>query len=373
MTRRRYVGLGLLALVLAFLVIKLVPERSGDGLVGRSSDAPFGPFAGYRWIGGITSVGASFTVPGIVRGSFVGLASTWIGAQGQGPPRRFVQIGDIAARVKPRGKQGPVNGYFTFWSDTARHFKPKLLFPVRPGDTLSASLTLAHRRWTLAITDDTSAAKAHFSMMAEAEAPFNQAEWAQEDPGSENHHVPYPQIAPPVFTGLTVNSAKPSPALLYSQWMSVNHSNLAPTTPSDDSFTLGRAPAIGAAAAQYLRLFAAAGAAFEKFETKRSEWNAKAPYEQIATASSQFITATRNGLQSLVAARWSQHIRSLLRSFAHTTNVLVEHARPPTFLTPASFAHWNAKLTEASERAAPAAARLRPALGLPGSGPSYDR
>lgn len=106
----------------------------------------------------------------------------------------------------------------------------------------------------------------------EAEAPFNQVEWAQENPVSENHHVLYPQIEPTVFHRLIVNSARPSPAVLYSQWMSVNHSNLAPTTLHADSFTLGRAPAVSAAGAQYLRLFAAAGAAFDKFQTERTSW-----------------------------------------------------------------------------------------------------
>ena len=62
----------------------------------------------------------------------------------------------------------------------------------------------------------------------EAEAPFNQVEWAQENPVSENHHVLYPQIEPTVFHRLTVNSARPSPAVLYSQWMSVNHSKSGP-------------------------------------------------------------------------------------------------------------------------------------------------
>jgi hypothetical protein len=373
-TRRRYVGLGLLALLLvAFLAVKVVSPESGDQLAGHSSDAPFGPFAGYAWISSVTSAGASFTVPGIAHGSSPGLASTWIGAQGQGPPQRFVQIGEIEGQVKARGKQGSVGRYFTFWSDAARHFKAKLLFPVHPGDVLSARLTLAHRQWTLAITDDTSAAKAHFSMKTEAEAPFNQVEWTQENPGSEGHHAPYPQIAPPVFSGLIVNSAKPSPGRLYSEWMSVNDSNLAPTTPREDSFTLKRAPALSAAAERYLRIFAPATTAFDKFETERTEWNAKTPYQRIATASSQYISAARTGLRLLVATRWSPQIRSLVRSDTHMASVVLERVRPPNFLTAASFAAWNSKLTQASERALPAAVRLRLALGLPASGASYDR
>jgi len=361
------------ALLLLFLFIKIVPERSGGKIADGFSDAPFGPFAGYAWIGSVHSAGGSFTVPRIASSSPLSQAATWIGVQGGGPPARFVQIGEIESRFWSSQKQKTVDVYFTVWSDTAHHFKPQPLFPVSPGDTLSASLTLANKQWTLAITDNTSRKKARFSIGAETDGPFNQAAWLQEDPGRENDHARYPQMAPPVFQDLTVNSAKPSRAALDSQWMSVNHSNLAPTTPHDDSFTLEQAPAVSAAAAQYLRLFAAAGAAFDKFETERANWNAKMPYEQIATASSQFITATQNGIRSLLAARWSKQIRSLVRSFAHMANIRLEHARPPTLLTPSSFAAWNSRLTEASMRAGPAGAKLRLALSLPAFGPSYDR
>ena len=371
--RRRRVGFGVVALLLLFVAVKLVSPRSGPEIAGGFSDAPFGPFAGYAWIGSVKSVGASFTVPRIASGSPLSEAGTWIGVQGQGPPARFVQIGAIESRAWSSQKQKTVDVYGTFWSDTIRHFKPQPLFPVSPDDRLSAALTLANRQWTLAITDDTSRRKARFAIKDEADAPFNQAEWTQEDPGSENDHARYPQIAPPVFQDLTVNSAEPSRAVLYSQWMSVDHSNFAPTTPHDDSFTLARAPAVSAAAAQYLRLFAVAGAAFGKFEAERTNWNAKMHYQQLVTASSQLITATQNGIRSLVAARWSKQIRSLVRSFAHMTNNRVEAARPPTLLTPASFVAWNSKLTEVSERAGLAGAKLRLALRLPASGPSYHR
>jgi hypothetical protein len=102
----------------------------------------------------------------------------------------------------------------------------------------------------------------------------------------------------------------------------------------------------------------------------RFNWTVKMPYEQIETACSQFITATQNGIRSLVAARWSKPIRGLVRSFAHILSIRVEDARPPALLAPSSFAVWNSKLTEASKRAGPIAAKRRLALGLPAFGPS---
>lgn len=94
MVRRfRYVGLGLLGLVLvALIVIGLaVPNRAKHR--GGSSGLPFGTFAGYVWHGRVASVQASWTMPRIVSGSPLGFAATWIGAQGPGALRPFIQIG----------------------------------------------------------------------------------------------------------------------------------------------------------------------------------------------------------------------------------------------------------------------------------------
>jgi len=138
MTRRkRFVGFGVAALVLLFLVVKLLSPSSGGTVANGFSDAPFGPFAGYAWIGKVQSVGASFTVPRIASGSPLSEAGTWIGMQGAGPPARFVQIGALEGRFWSRQEEKTVDLYTTFWSDTARHFKPQPLFPVSAGDTLS--------------------------------------------------------------------------------------------------------------------------------------------------------------------------------------------------------------------------------------------
>jgi hypothetical protein len=262
MTRRfRLARFGVAALVILFLTIKVLSPSNDETLADGYSDAPFGAFAGYAWIGSVQSVGASFTVPRIAGGSPLSEAATWIGAQGAGPPARFVQIGAIEGRFWSPEKQRAIDAYFAVWSDTARRYKAKVLFPVNPGDQLSAALTLARGHWTLSITDDTSRKKARFSIGEEAQAPFDQAEWTQEDPGNPNDHARYPQITAPRFQHLTVNSTEPSPAqlALYTQWMSVNHSTLAPTAMRDDSFTLHPAPAVSAAAAQYIRLITAAG------------------------------------------------------------------------------------------------------------------
>jgi hypothetical protein len=373
MTRpRRALGFGLVALVILFLAIKLVSPPAGRG--GRPAhgfvDAPFGPFAGYAWEGPVKSVGASFTVPRIASGSPLSQAGTWIGAQGQGPPPRFVQIGEIESRFWSSKEQKTVDLYYTFWSDTAHHFKAQPLFPVKPGDSLAASLTLAGREWKLAITDNSSHKNARFSVAEQAQAPFTQAEWTQEDPGNPNNHVRYPQMAAPVFEHLTFNSSEPAPAeaTLYSQWMSVNGSNLAPTALHDDSFTLQRAPAVSAAGEQYVRLAATGLDAYQRFETERSSWTPKTPYADIVNASLKLIEATRQSTRAARSLRWPKQISGLVRSANEADAAFVERARPPTLLTAASFAAWNSALTQAAERAGKVGSRLRVALGLPGLG-----
>jgi Peptidase A4 family len=356
--------------VLLFLAIKLVPPRSGENIAGGFADAPFGPFAGYAWIGKVESVGASFTVPQIASGSPLGEAGTWIGAQGQGPPSRFVQLGEIESRVWSARRQKPVNMYFTFWSDTAHHYQAMPLFPVSPGDTLSASLTLTSRQWTLAIADDISHRKACFSIADEIEAPFSQVEWTQEDPGNENDHARYPQMTAPVFQHLTVNSREPAPAYLalFSEWMSVNKSNLAPTVVHDDSFTLHRAPALTAAGTQYVHLTSAERATFQKFETERSTWTPDTPYRHIVGAISHLTEETQKASRALLSARWPKQIDGLVRSSTNANTAFLEQARPPISLTVATFATWNSRLTNAAQHAATAGSTLRLALGLPGFG-----
>jgi hypothetical protein len=366
----RLAGFAVAGLLLLFVAVNLLPQSGGGRIADGFSDAPFGSFAGYAWVGSVHSVGASFTVPRIARASPLSEGSTWIGAQGQGPQARFVQIGAIEARLWSLQKHMTVDTYSAFWSDTAHHFKAKLLFAVSPGDTLSARLTLAHRQWTLAITDNTSRREARFSIGGEDEAPFTQAEWTQEDPGRPNDHVRYPRMAAPVFQRLTVDSNEPAPAYfaLHSEWMSVNHGTLAPTVVHDDSFTLAPAPVVSAAATQYLRLTAAATVAFQKFEAERASWTPKTPYSHITNACLQLIQANRQADRAMLSARWTRQISGLVRSSANAKAALAERARPPALLTPATFATWNSRLTEASQRSTAVSGRLRLALGLPGFG-----
>ena len=168
------------------------------------------------------------------------------GCRGRVLPAVSSRSGLSESRFPSRRLHRLVNGYVTFWSDTARRYAAQAMFLVRAGDTISASLTLSNGVWSLAIVDRTRYRSAHVSVADEGRASFNQADWTKENPGTSNNHEQYPQVAAPVFEHVTVNATPltASDPSLYSQWMSVNHHNLAPTALDDASFTLQRAPAL---------------------------------------------------------------------------------------------------------------------------------
>jgi hypothetical protein len=101
---------GLVALVaLAAMVVVLIGVTPG----GTSPSWSFGPFAGYVWRGHVASVQGSWTVPRILRGSPLGHAGTWIGAQAPGARRPFIQIGTNDDHFSATD-----SSYYAFWSDT---------------------------------------------------------------------------------------------------------------------------------------------------------------------------------------------------------------------------------------------------------------
>jgi hypothetical protein len=370
MTRRRRrirtVGPVFAVVVLAFLSVKIVRPHTYAEPAGGFSDRPFGPFAGYVRVGPVTSVSATFTVPRVASGSPLGVAATWIGAQWLGAPGRFVQIGVNEGRVQLHSGKVVV-AYYAFWSDVGHHFRAQPLFPAHAGDSLSAALTLAHKHWLLALTDNTSGRKARFSIGSETRGPFDLAEWLQEDPGAENNHVEYPRLTVPTFRRLTVNAAEPPPGSpnVFSQWMSANFGTLGTTSLHDDSFTLKREPPVGALAARYLRLTAAARIAANSLGRELSNWTARTPYGRIRNATSRYVKATREADHALLATRWPRQIQELVRALVQARAVLLAKARPPAAITAATFARWSSVLSEASERARRVARPLLLMLGLP--------
>jgi hypothetical protein len=350
------------ALVLVFVAVAI--PLGGRAKHHRMTDSPFGADAGYVWPGRVSSLEGSWTVPWIVEPSRSGLATTWIGTQARDTRGAFIQIGSCELRGYSPAHVVE-NLYWAFWSDRTRDFHPQLLFRVRPGDALSASLSLAHGRWALAIVDHTSGSDVQFSTSEGANARFAEAQWMQEDASSSTGEpFPYPSLTVVRFTGLTVNSARPEYASLYSTWMSVNGASLAPTPLIGDAFALRRAT-VSAAGEDYLHVAGPSSTALETFGSELERWSTKTPYTEIASASSRLIASLRRETLALTHARLPKRVNRLDRLLIAKLAAMVERAHPPAVMSPTTLAVWKSSLVRSGGAAHYAAHLLLRALGLP--------
>ena len=347
-------------LLAAFLLARALPGSAKQD--AARTDAPFGKFAGYAWQGHVASVQASWTVPTVAGGSQPGAAATWIGAQAHGDPASFIQIGTNEYRRK---RPADENRYFTFWSDTTHHFRGQFLFTVTPGDSLSASLTLARKRWGLSIVDHSTGAKARFSTAQEADGAFDEAEWTQEDVSDAARGAePYPQLTGVGFRRIAVNDSAPTYASVYSTWMSVNGGNWAPSPLHDDSFTL-RQMRLTASGARYLSIVSPANVANQGLAELLERWTTKTPFSQIASDSTRFETALRRSDTALASVRWPQDVAGMVRALIRDTKGALPELRPPAVVSPATIAALRAQLTRPAPPRDHLGHMIRRALGAP--------
>jgi hypothetical protein len=225
-------GVGGSALVLLLIGVTVIASR-------HATTAQRSAFAGYVWQGRVKSVSGSWGVPRVLGSSPDVLAGTWIGAQASPVEDPFIQVGTNEGRLPGKTRRAPV--YFAFWSDTAKHFHPVSLFPVAPGDAVSAGLTLGPKGWIVTIVDTTSGERARVTTTQETDAVFHQADWTEEDVTDQKTGkvFRYPRLASITFRRVTVNSIPPSPFSLGIQSMSEPTASITPSDFDHDSFTLG--------------------------------------------------------------------------------------------------------------------------------------
>ena len=182
-------------------------------------------------------------MPRILAGSKPGSASTWIGAEGVGPPDRapFVQVGINEERWPAEGFLPAMNHYYAYWSDTTHHFHPVFLAYVYPGDRVVANLSRHRSKWRISITDEVLHATYRVSTNDETETGSTYADWLQEDPSAPKpgQPLPYPRLSAVHFDRVRVNSFVPLPGEMVASAMSVpNNADLWPGLFVDGSFTL---------------------------------------------------------------------------------------------------------------------------------------
>lgn len=353
------------AVVLTALAAVLALVLSASLGAGRSSWS-FGPFAGYVWRGHVTSVSASWTGPSVTGGSPCAVASTWIGATALDNSSSFVQIGTDERRCFVSYERQVSDTYSAFWTDFAHDLEPQPLFPVNAGDDLGASLALARGRWTLTITDTTSGAHARFSIGVPGDAAINQAEWIQEDDtNSTLHHLyPYPHLTTVGFHHLEINSQAPAYPDLYSSWMSVGSTNLAPTPLYHDSFTIREAKVSGYGA-QYLHIAKLEDTATETFIPQLARWTTDTPRPQIDSARSRYAIALRENISAFTSARGPAQTQNLVDAPIDNTRLLLDHTQSPIPTPSAGIAIWRSIWKRDAKAVGSAAHTLKRDLTVP--------
>lgn len=350
--------LGALGTVLAVVL--------STSLGAGSSSWSFGPFAGYVWRGHGTSVSGSWTVPSVTTGSPCAVASTWIGATALDNSSSFIQTGTDERRCFVSYEHQVSDTYSAFWTDFAHDLEPQPLFPVHAGDNLKATLALVRGRWALTIADTTTGTHARFFVNVPGGAAINQAEWTQEDDTNSTLHrlYPYPHLTTVGFYHLKINSKPPAYPDLYSSWMSLGSTNLAPTPLYHDSFTISEA-AVNKYGAQYLHIAKPEDTATETFTAQLASWTADTPRSQIDTARARHAMALRDNVSAFTSAQWPVQTRDLVDALTYKISLLRDHTETPIPAPPAAIATWRSVWTDDANAVNSAAHILKRELDLP--------
>ena len=320
----------------------------------------FGHMAGYVWTGRVTAVSASWSVPRM-SGHGDAHASTWIGAQAIGRPRRspFIQVGT----VEDRGSTHPTYG--AFWTDTIRGFHPQILFHVHAGDAVSTGLTLIGGRWRINIADTTSGQTASFFTREEGAGGFDLAEWLQEDPGQTSGRVThYPRLSTVRMRALAVNGTVPRYSDVFAQWMSLPGRDLAPTPLRDAAFAITRG-VLTPAGRQYLAMARPQNAGARTVDLEEPRWTARTPARQIERASRAAAASEWRYAAALAGSAWPVAARApigvMVREVRQEAAVFAASARQ----APTSLVAWRGQFAPIVPRLVQLAHEVRRALHLP--------
>jgi Peptidase A4 family len=348
------------------------PIPSARPSVATSPD--FGAFAGYVWFGSVTSVNGTWVVPRVLASSRPGSSATWIGAlaPGSSGDAPFIQVGTTSEYSGcPLGDNKPhcpgLRAYFAWWSDTARHFDTDpLALPVRPGDRVSASLSLRREQWTVSIRDARTRKATSFSTAQEANAQFDAAKWLQEDPSSPPAEKPvaYPELSNVVFSGLRVDSSAPARADMLSEWMSENRRVLGPTPLTRDGFGLVLEHPT-AAAIHYQTIASAVATALHTFSLPSHTWSDGTPAGVIGRQRSNYASALRTFIEALTRYQWPKLARPAIHALAAADRQELAEVDTAPERSDAAIGAWLTTLARDEKAAAQPGLSLRRKLGLP--------
>jgi hypothetical protein len=164
-------------------------------------------WSGYLKTGtGFTSTSANFKVPTLLT-TYNGNSAAWVGLDGATASDHYlIQTGIEADVINHKAS------YYAWWevitpTDAAPEV-PFTSFPVKPGDSISASVTKGTSgHWTMTVKDNTTKKTAtHTSSFA---GKGTSAEWIQEDTDVNGFISTAPDWQSISFTSIRVNGASP--------------------------------------------------------------------------------------------------------------------------------------------------------------------
>ena len=364
------------AVALAIAVLALVAVAVVPALAATRRDPELGSFAGeVLAAGGLHSVAGSWVVPRARAADRNGAVAVWIGAQGPGDRATapFIQVGvDIE-----RGGSGRVRDT-AFWTDSERRFRPQTLMPVAAGDRVSARLVRTGGRWQVSLEDLTRHATGAIVTAEEGAASFDEAEWLQEDPSVSDDgaghapRYPYAAVTTVRFTGLGADGAAPAPAALQSTWLSLGATDLGPTPPADDAFSIVPRRLVPAAA-RYVALALPEDRAASTFAAALAPWLEGVPGARIGAAAAQLTTTLRRFARGLAGPGWgapaatagpgsAARVRAALRAAVTRFGSVVAQAPAAA---PTARGAWDARYAAAALQMRVAGRALRRGLGAP--------
>jgi hypothetical protein len=345
--------------VTALAAISVVPALAASR---RGPD--LGSFAGEVLpAGDLHSVAGSWIVPRARAADRSGAVAVWIGVQGPGDRATapFIQVGVNVERAA----SGQVR-YTAFWSDSERRFRPQTLMAVAAGDRVRARLTLGDGRWQVSLADLTRHTTGAILTTDEGVAQFDEAEWLQEDPSVSDDgavhapRYPYAAVTRVRFSGLRADGVAPAPAELQSTWLSLGATDLGPTPPAGDAFTI--APRrLSPAASRYVALALPEDRVASTFADALTPWLDGTRGARIAPATAALTVALRRfdrGLAAVPVAATRAALRAATRQFAA---VVAQAPSSP----PAARVAWDGRYAAAATQMRIAGRALRGALGAP--------
>ncbi|HTX01778.1 MAG TPA: hypothetical protein VMD59_23550 [Acidimicrobiales bacterium] len=266
--------------------------------------------AGYRVTIRAGEVSAEWRVPAIRSGSRLGSARTFVYANYQ-PSLVLLELGTIESEVSIHGRH--VARYSAFWNRNG--YSANTFHSVNAGDLVKAEAALKRKGWELTMIDYTGRWQHTVTNPGVGKTSITRVGWLQEDPSTASLPTPlqdplasYPEVAPVVFTHLSVNNKAPQLAwsgALYIE--TLGGEAILPTRPSGDGFSL---QAASGATLQYMVDVAPYNFAFRRFNYLVDLWTGKTTGSERYSQSQPFLAAIEAFVRRLSSQHWPGTVRS---------------------------------------------------------------